>query len=187
MTNDPRGRNGFAGVRRAWEQLDRDARYYFQTLAWMESVAGLIGEDAVWDVVAVDAENPAAVSLVQRSRPSRAGIPLRVVSDVRVGDMGYATDCLVGSNATTSRVLEVDDLLRACGDWDILHIRSRRTRSPWIELASKEGWVQEEREGGVGILDTRRGADEWRQSLPKNMRDSVRKGAGGLPPPGAAK
>jgi hypothetical protein len=179
MEIDPTARAGFESVRWAWQQLDVDARYYFQSLVWMESVAAVVDKDAVWDVMALDSDHPAAVSLLRRSRPGRAGIRLRVLSDVRVGDMAYPfTDCLLASKATTTLAIEVDDLMRASGAWDVVNIRSRRIGSPWVELAASKGWVQEEPGGGVGILDTRLGAEEWRQSLPKNMRDSVRKARG---------
>jgi CelD/BcsL family acetyltransferase involved in cellulose biosynthesis len=166
---------GFENIRWAWQQLDVDARYYFQSLAWMDRIATLVEEDVVWDVV-MQAGQPAAVSFVRRSRRGRAGIRLRILSEVRVGDMGYPfTDSLLG--ATTPDV-DLDDLLRVGGAWDVVNITSRRIGSPWVELAASMGWAKEEPEGGVGILDTRSGAEEWRRSLPKNMRDSVRKSRG---------
>ena len=172
------GSGGFDGVRWAWEQLDVNAHYYFQGLAWMDSIAALIDEDAVWHVV-MESGQPSAASLIRRLRPGRAGLRLRVLSDVRIGDMGYPfTDCLVASNATVARAVDVDDLLGAAGTWDVLNMRARRAGSPWVELAAKRGWVKEEPDGGVGILDTRSGAEEWWRSLPKNMRDSVRKARG---------
>jgi CelD/BcsL family acetyltransferase involved in cellulose biosynthesis len=172
------GPDGFASVRWAWQQLDADARYYFQSLAWMDSVAALVDDDVVWDVVA-ESDQPVAVSLMGRSRPSRAGIRLRVLTGVPAGDMGYPfTDCVLGSKAAATGQIEVEDLMRACGAWDVMNIRSRRIGSPWVALAAGRGWVHEEPDGGVGILDTRCGAEEWRRSLPKNMRDSVRKARG---------
>jgi hypothetical protein len=179
------GSGGFEGVRWAWQQLDVDARYYFQGLAWMDSIATLVDENAVWDVV-MESDQPAAVSVLRRLRPGRAGLRLRVLSDVRVGDMGYPfTDSLLGSNAAAPSV-EIDDLLRAAGPWDVVNIRSRRAGSPWVVLAASKGWAKEEPDGGVGILDTRSRAGEWWPSLPKNMRDSVRKARGRIAASGSS-
>ncbi len=168
-------RSGFEGVRWAWQQLDGDARYFFQGLVWMDGIATLVDEDVAW-VVVMESDQPAAVSVLQRLRLTRAGLSLRVLSEVRLGDMGYPfADCLLGAHADTTPTIDVDDLLRVAGAWDVVDIKSRRIGSPWVELVASKGWVQEEPDGGVGILDTRRGGEEWRKSLPKNMRDSVRK------------
>jgi CelD/BcsL family acetyltransferase involved in cellulose biosynthesis len=169
------GQRGFESVRWAWQQLDVHAQYYFQDLVWMDSVAELCDQSVLWDIV-MESDQPAAVVVVRRFRPRRAGLALRVVSEVRIGDMGYPfVDCLLGAETDNASTVDVDDLLSVGGDWDILNVKARRIGSPWVALAATKGWVEEEPGGGVGILNTRSSPQEWWGNLPKNMRDSVRK------------
>jgi CelD/BcsL family acetyltransferase involved in cellulose biosynthesis len=160
--------NGFADVRWAWQRLAPDPPYFFQTLEWMDHVGSLFDDEVAW-TVAMDATEAVAVSALQRAR--RHGV--RVLSDVRVGDMAYPYVDAVGEHV---------DLKAVPVPWDVLNLRNRRMGSPWVTAASEGSavLVLEEPDGGAGILDTRMSADEWWRTLPKNMRDTIRKTRGRL-------
>jgi CelD/BcsL family acetyltransferase involved in cellulose biosynthesis len=154
---------GFADVRSAWQRLAGDPPYFFQTLEWMDHLGSLIDDEVAW-TVATDTTEPVAVSALQRTH--RLGV--RVLSDVRVGDMAYPYVDAVG------QPIDLDRLVGTSRGWDVLNVRNRRSESPWV-AAADEGAVTEEPDGGAGILDTRMSADEWWRALPKNMRDTIRK------------
>jgi CelD/BcsL family acetyltransferase involved in cellulose biosynthesis len=133
-----------------------------------------VGAEAAW-TVAMEAGEPAAVAVVRRSQRRRMGVRLCVLSEIRVGDMEYPfADAVVAPSAH----LDLEGLAGLSGAWDVLSLRSRRIGSPWVSLASYRGCLREEPDGGAGILDTRMDADEWWRTLPKNMRNSVRKARG---------
>ena len=169
------GIDGFESVRWAWQQLGGRAQYFFQTSEWMELAAAQAEGDLAWGVL-TEAGRPTAASFLQRSLVKRAAIGIRVFSDVRVGDMMYPfSDCVLDAKPDVRSGVALDDLLGVTGAWDVLDLRDRRVGSPWLELAVGRGYVEEEPNGGAGILDTRLVADEWWPTLPVNMRDSIRK------------
>jgi hypothetical protein len=169
------GIDGFESVRWAWQQLGGRAQYFFQTSEWMEIAAAQAEGDLAWGVL-TEAGRPTAASFLQRSLVKRAAIGIRVFSDVRVGDMMYPfSDCVLDAKPDVRSGVALDDLLGVTGAWDVLDLRDRRVGSPWLELAVGRGYVEEEPNGGAGILDTRLVADEWWPTLPVNMRDSIRK------------
>jgi CelD/BcsL family acetyltransferase involved in cellulose biosynthesis len=171
VSPENRGPHGFAGVRWAWQRLDVDTPYFFQGLEWMDRLCTVVDDEVAW-TVAIDAAEPVAVSVVRSSHRRRMGVRLRVLSEVRVGDMGYPyADAVVAPRTN----VDFDGLVGISGAWDVLSLRSRRIGSPWVALVSNKSYVEEEPDGGAGILDTRMEADEWWRGLPKNMRDSIRK------------
>jgi len=130
---------------------------------------------SAWGVL-TESGRPAAVSVLLRSRLKRAGIGIRVLSDVRVGDMTYPfSDCVLDARPDVRSAAALDELLGVTGAWDVWDLRDRRAGSPWLELSAGRAYVAEEPTGGVGILDTRVGVDEWWPTLPVNMRNSIRK------------
>jgi len=172
---DRTGTDGFESVRWAWQQLGGCAQYFFQSPEWMDLAAAQLEGDLAWGVV-TESGRPAAVSVLRRSRLKRAGIGIRVLSDVRVGDMmSPFSDCVLDAKPDVRSGVALDDLLGVTGAWDVLDLRDRRVGSPWLEMAVGRGYVEEDPNGGVGILDTRLVADEWWPTLPVNMRDSIRK------------
>ncbi len=59
--------------------------------------------------------------------------------------------------------------------WHVLWLSSVRFGSPWLALPAERAFVEEEADGGADVLDTTRDPDVWRRSLPKNMREGLRK------------
>ncbi len=172
------GFDRFGNVRWAWQELGANAKYFFQTPEWMEHAAALIEGDLAWGVL-TESGRPAAVSVLRHSQRKRAGIRFRVLEEARVGDWLYPyTDCLLDRKAGGRRTIDLDDFADASGPWDVLNLRALRVGSPWIELAVGRAYLQEEPDGGVGILGTRLGPDDWLRTLPRNMRDSIRKARG---------
>jgi len=172
---DRSGIDGFESVRWAWQQLGGYAQYFFQSPEWIDLAAAQLEGDLAWGVV-TESGRPAAVSVLRRSRLMRAGIGIRVLSDVRVADMMYPfSDCVLDAKPDVRPTVALDELLGVTGAWDVLDLRDRRVGSPWLELSAGRAYVEEEPTGGAGILDTRVGADEWWRTLPVNMRNSIRK------------
>ena len=92
---DRSGIDGFESVRWAWQQLGGYAQYFFQSPEWIDLAAAQLEGDLAWGVV-TESGRPAAVSVLRRSRLMRAGIGIRVLSDVRVADMMYPfSDCVL--------------------------------------------------------------------------------------------
>ena len=172
------GIDGLGNVRRAWRELGANAQYFFQTPEWMDHAAALIEGDLAWGVL-TESGRPAAVSVLRHSQRKRAGIGFRALEEARVGDWLYPyTDCVLDRKAGGRRTVDLDDVAGISGPWDVLDLRALRVGSPWIELAVGRAYLQEEPDGGVGILGTCLGSDDWGRALPKNMRDSIRKARG---------
>ena len=80
--------DGFESVRRAWQQPGGCGQYFFQSPEWMDLAAAQLEGDLAWGVV-TESGRPDSVSVLRRSRLKRAGIGIRVLSDVRVADKMY--------------------------------------------------------------------------------------------------
>lgn len=169
----------FEGARWAWQQLGANARYFFQYPEWLEVIAALVEGDVAWGVL-IESGKPAAASVLRRSHLGPTAIGLKALTDVSVKEiwMYPFTDCVLDLTAVRSHRIDLNDVLRASGKWHALRLEHLRIGSPWLELAVGRARVQEERGGGVGILDTRQEVDSWRRTLPKNMRDAIRKARG---------
>jgi hypothetical protein len=88
------------------------------------------------------------------------------------------TDWVLDRKVGGRRTIDLGDAVGVSGPWDVLILRALRAGSPWIELAVGRAFLLEEPDGGVGILGTRLGPDDWWRTVPRNMRDSVRKARG---------
>lgn len=168
--------NRFEDALRAWEQLSSNAQYFFQSPEWVEVIAALAEGDVAWGVL-IDSGKPTAASILRRTHLGPKGIGLNALMNIRVKDvwMYPFTDCLVDLKAVRSRRINFDELLSTSGGWHALRLSNLRIGSPWLELAVGRARVQEEKGGGVGILDTSHDVESWRQTLPKNMRNVIRK------------
>ena len=165
---------GFESASWAWRALRANARYFFQTPEWAALLAQHLEGDLVWGVLADDGR-PVAVSILRRSGRRAAGVELRVLSEVRLGE-GYGTpfsDALIDPDALARLTLQ--DLLAASGPWHVLQLKGLRAGSPWLRLAGSEGHPREDHDGGVGVLDTDVEIEELLRSMPKNMRNAIRK------------
>jgi len=162
----------FEAVRDAWRALAGQARYFFQTPAWIEPFAARSGPDVAWRALVADDGRPAAVSVLSRSVRRAGGLGINLLSPVRVGEgqMPYA-DCLLDREAFGERSLR--DLANAFGAWHVLWLTGMRARSPWLEVAGEHDLVREEPDEGAGIFDTRRGVEECWHTASKGMRHSV--------------
>jgi hypothetical protein len=164
---------GFESVLPAWQVLGENARYFFQTPEWIACLSGHIDDDVVLAAL-VDGHGPVAVSILRRSLRRRWGINLKVLeAPGRLEEFRLFADGLLAREADDR--CSFDDITRHLGSWHVLLLRRLRIGSPWLVLADDRGWVEEEPEEGVGVLDTGRDADAWWREMPKNMRDSIKK------------
>jgi len=166
----------FGIVRGAWRQLESNAHYFFQYPQWLQVIASLADGDVAWGVLAESGETVAA-SVLQRRRVGPSLLGLRALTNVRVNAiwMYPFTDCLIDPAAARAHGVVLDDVLDASGTWHAALITNLRAESPWLHLAVGRAQVRHEESGGVGILDTRHDVDAWQRTLPKNMRDTIRK------------
>jgi hypothetical protein len=178
----------FEDARWAWQQLGANAHYFFQYPEWLEVIAALAEGDVAWGVLS-ESGRPAAASVLRRAHLGLNSIGVKALMNVSVKDiwMYPFTDCVLDLMAVRNNHIDLDDVLRASGTWHALRLSGLRIGSPWLELAVGRARVQEEIGGGVGILDTRQGVDSWRRTLPKNMRDTIRKVRGRVATFGEAK
>jgi hypothetical protein len=79
------GADGFAQVRPDWAALAGRASYFFQTSPWIDLLAQRLVGDVVW-IAARDGERPAAALALLRVTRSVAGVKLRMLQRVRLGE-----------------------------------------------------------------------------------------------------
>lgn len=128
--------DGFESVRRAWQQPGGCGQYFFQSPEWMDLAAAQLEGDLAWGVV-TESGRPDSVSVLRRSRLKRAGIGIRVLSDVRVADKMYPfSDCVLDAKPDVRSGVALDDLLGVTGAWDVLDLRDRRVGLPWLALSA---------------------------------------------------
>jgi len=150
---DRSGIDGFESVRWAWQQLGGYAQYFFQSPEWIDLAAAQLEGDLAWGVV-TESGRPAAVSVLRRSRLMRAGIGIRVLSDVRVADMMYPfSDCVLDAKPDFRPTVALDELLGVTGDgtsWTFGTVGSvrpgsncRRAGHMWrkSQLAARGSWT----------------------------------------------
>jgi hypothetical protein len=162
---------GFERVLPDWRALGETARYYYQTPHWIACLSRHL-DDAVF-VTFADGQRPVAVSMLRRSR-KRWGVNF----DILFGP-GYLETFRLGADGLLASDADdrysFDEIMSHLSPWHAVRLSRLRPGSPWLRLAGVSAHVEEEPEGGVGVLDTNRAADEWRRVMPGNIRDSIKK------------
>jgi hypothetical protein len=163
----------FAVVSPHWQELRGSAEYFFQTPEWLALAEAHLGGDVVWGALLEDAR-PVAVSVLRRWRRSVGAVGFIVLSEAAVFDADPPlADGLIDAQAVDR--IRFEDLLSASGRWHAAWLRRLRAGSCWLTLARAGDDVASEPDGGAAVVDTTIPADEWYASLPRNMRDSIRK------------
>jgi hypothetical protein len=166
------GAVAFERVRPAWRALGGGARYFFQTLQWVEALAPHAGPDAAWGA-AFEGGLPSAVTLLRRRSVAAGGLKIRLLTEHQLPAIPPFADCLIRADGPNP--LRFDALLDSLGPWHALRLMGVRAESPWLRLAPERVRALPEPGGGAGIFETAAPFDARMQALPKSMRDALRK------------
>jgi CelD/BcsL family acetyltransferase involved in cellulose biosynthesis len=167
------GESAFEDVRSAWNALSSGARYFFQTLPWVELIARRVTSDVLWSVTLRNGR-AIFVSVLRRRLFPLGGIRLRVLTSLcPLPQMTPFADSLVDSDAVAQ--LHFDDIARGFGPWHALRLRGLRAESPWLKVSAENVKIVSEPRGGVGIFDTSSSFEERWASVPKKMRKAIRR------------
>jgi CelD/BcsL family acetyltransferase involved in cellulose biosynthesis len=180
-----RGPHQWGSIGDAWVAIAAEQRLgaHTQLAEWASAFdAEVYGPDARW-FRADDHQGPVAVVPFTVERRTIAGLPLRVLANVRNSDGMVA-------GRIPPRALR-RELLRAMAESgepvDVLSFNGIRAGSGVYRLASAspDGLAVETAFGGYSIVDTRLSGDEWLASAGKNLKANLRKARNRLEREGA--
>jgi CelD/BcsL family acetyltransferase involved in cellulose biosynthesis len=157
----------------AWNDLSPSDRYFFQTLPWVELLAMRVTSGVVWHVT-LRHGRAIFVSILRRRLFSLGGIRLRILTSLRpVPQMPPFADSLTDLGAATH--LYFGDIANDLEPWHALRLRGLRAGSPWLKVSADNLKIASEPQEGVGIFDTSSSIEERWRTVPKNMRNTIRK------------
>jgi CelD/BcsL family acetyltransferase involved in cellulose biosynthesis len=157
----------------AWNDLSSSARYFFQTGAWIELLATRASSDVIWNVTPRSGR-AIFVSILRRRLLWLGATRLRILTSFRpVPQMPPFAESLVDSAAVAR--LNFAEIAGDFRPWHVLRLRGLRAESPWLKVSANNVGIASEPQGGVGIFDTSSSFEERWRTVPKNIRNSIRK------------
>ena len=155
-----------------WRSIKSDPKFFFQSPEWITSLIGQTGDDSIL-ISFTDHDQPVLVTHLLKSTFKRFNVGLKIISAPgSLSGFGLFADGLFDKGFGE---VALADIVANAGAWHVLRLERLRLGSPWLTMKGVAGKFEDEPSQGVGVLDTNRDPETWRNQLPKNMRHSVAK------------
>ena len=159
-------------VMKHWRSIKSDPKFFFQSPQWITSLIGQTDDDSIL-ISFTDHDRPVMVTHLLKSTIKRFNVGLNIISAP-----GYLSEFRLFADGLFDEdfsEVAIADIVANVGAWHVLRLERLRLGSPWLTMKGVAGKFEDEPSQGVGVLDTIRDPETWRNQLPKNMRHSVAK------------